>query len=108
MPLRWKSQRKTLFCLCHIGRFIFLFVTYGGPLLQDPVIQDSNLASIVWVLPGVTSPKTDFLMAIEPPHDKTNKMAVRPAKTQTSLGICPVWSESSLFAWRKLGSFATH
>ena len=32
----------------------------------------------------------------EPPHDKTNKMFVRPAKTQTSLGIRPVWSESSL------------
>ena len=41
------------------------------------------------------------------PHDKTNKMAVRPAKTQISLGIRPVWSESSLSAWRKLGSLAT-
>ena len=35
-------------------------------------------------------------------------MAVRPAKTQISLGIRPVWSESSLSAWRKLGSLATH
>ena len=26
----------------------------------------------------------------EPPHDKTNKMTVRPAKTQISLGIHPV------------------
>ena len=26
----------------------------------------------------------------EPPHDKTNKMAVRPANTQISLGIRPV------------------
>ena len=26
----------------------------------------------------------------EPPHDKTNKMSVRPAKTQISLGIRPV------------------
>ena len=32
----------------------------------------------------------------EPRRDKTNKMTVRPAKTQISLGICPVWSESSL------------
>ena len=31
----------------------------------------------------------------EPRHDKTNKMNVRPAKTQISLGIRPVWSESS-------------
>ena len=34
----------------------------------------------------------------EPRHDKTNQMSVRPAKTQISLGIRPVWSESSLFA----------
>ena len=33
----------------------------------------------------------------EPPHDTTNKMTV-----------CPVWSESSLFAWSKLGSLTTH
>ena len=25
-----------------------------------------------------------------PRHDKTSKMSVRPAKTQISLGICPV------------------
>ena len=43
----------------------------------------------------------------EPRHDKTNKGAVRPAKTQISLGIHPVWSESSLSAWRKLGSLVT-
>ena len=44
----------------------------------------------------------------EPRHDKTNKMSVRPAKTQNSLGIRPVWSESSLSVWRKLDSLATH
>ena len=32
----------------------------------------------------------------------------RQAKTQISLGICPVWSESLLSAWRKLMSLATH
>ena len=44
----------------------------------------------------------------EPRHDKTNKVSVRPAKIQISLGIRPVWSESSLSAWRKLGSLAIH
>ena len=34
----------------------------------------------------------------EPPHDKTNKMSVRPVKTQISLGIRPVLSESLLWA----------
>ena len=44
----------------------------------------------------------------EPRHDKTNKMSVCLSKTQISLGIRPVWSESSLSAWRNIGSLATH
>ena len=32
---------------------------------------------------------------------------VCPGNTQLSLGIRPVWSESSLFAWRNIGSLAT-
>ena len=36
--------------------------------------------------------------SFEPRHDKTNKMSVRPAKTQISLSIHPVWSEFSLCA----------
>ena len=35
-------------------------------------------------------------------------MSVRPAKTQISLGIRPVWSESSLSAWRNRVSLTTH
>ena len=45
--------------------------------------------------------------SFEPVHDKTNKVTVRPAKTWISLGIRPVWSESSLSTWIKLGSLAT-
>ena len=45
---------------------------------------------------------------IKSPYDETNKMTLRPAKTQTRLSICPVWSESSFSAWRKLGLLATH
>ena len=37
-------------------------------------------------------------LIIEPPHDKTNKMTVHPAKTQISLDIHPAWSESLLCA----------
>ena len=44
----------------------------------------------------------------EPWHDKTNKVTECQAKTQISLGIRPVSSKSSLSAWRKLGSIATH
>ena len=39
---------------------------------------------------------------------KPTKWSVSPVKTQISLGIRPVCSESSLSAWRKLGSLATH
>ena len=35
-------------------------------------------------------------------------MTVRPARTQIRMGIRPVWLESSLSAWRKLVSLATH
>ena len=51
-----------------------------------------------------------FLQEIKyaPRHDKINKMTVHPAKTQISLGILPVWSESSLSAWRNFVSLASH
>ena len=39
---------------------------------------------------------------------KPSKWHVCPAKIQISLGIRSVWSESSLSAWRKFGSLATH
>ena len=39
---------------------------------------------------------------------KPAKWPVRPAKTQISLGFRPVCSESSLPAWRNIGSLATH
>ena len=39
---------------------------------------------------------------------KPTRWPVRPAKTRVSVGIRPVWSESSLSAWRDLGSLASH
>ena len=42
--------------------------------------------------------RRSFCSLNKPHHDKTNKMDVRPAKTQISLGVSPVWSESSLCA----------
>ena len=50
----------------------------------------------------------DWVLGNETSHDKTNKMALSPAKTHISLGICRVWSASSLSAWRKLAPLATH
>ena len=39
---------------------------------------------------------------------KPTKWPMHPAKTQIGLGIHPIWSESSLSAWRNIGSLATH
>ena len=48
--------------------------------------------------------KQHFSYINESPHDKTNKMACEPSEDS----VRPVWSESLLSAWRKLGSLATH
>ena len=56
---------------------------------------------------GVHVHRMEFIY--EPRHDKTNNVAVRPAKTQISLGIRPVWSESSLCAqWVAKGPSFLH
>ena len=75
--------------------------------LRIPVLQENKFSSgqAYWLQHNHYAGKRCWY---EPPYDKTNKMTVRPAKTQISLGIRPVWSESSLSAWRKVGSLATH
>ena len=49
-----------------------------------------------------------YLVENEPEPDKANYGPVCPAKTQISLGIHPIWSESSLSVWRRFGPLATH
>ena len=49
-----------------------------------------------------------YCSLMSPLMTKPTKWHVCPVKTQISLGIRPIWSESSLSAWRKLGSLATH
>ena len=46
---------------------------------------------------SLTVSRTDWF-PYKPRHVKTNKVIVRTAKTQISMGIHPVWSESSLCA----------
>ena len=46
----------------------------------------------------IINSSSGFLCQFEPWHDKTNKISVQPAKTQISLGIHPIWSESLLCA----------
>ena len=49
-----------------------------------------------------------FMFLLSRLMTKPTKWHVRPAKTQISMGIRPVWSESSLSAWRTIGCSATH
>ena len=85
-----------------------------GVVGQMRILIDSCLQS--WINTSQSALQHHALLAIhhgkenifDSRHDKTNKVSVRPAKTQTSLAIHPVWSESSLSAERKLGSLATH
>ena len=55
----------------------FLVEAWKGS--SNPTILDTlnNLNNILWHI-------------LEPHHDKTNKMSVRPAKTQISLSVRPV------------------
>ena len=70
-------------------------MSIGGPLI---VLRKCQICDVMHLY-GVW--KVDFRHYCRPrdhmSHVTTNKMAIRP-----------VWSESSLSAWRKLGSLATH
>ena len=44
--------------------------------------------------------KKVLICTYEPRHDETNKMSVRPAKTQINLGIRPVWSVFAVCSMR--------
>ena len=64
----------------------------------------SNRSLIIWK----TGDLNLFVPHMSRLMTKPTKWHVRPVKTQISLGIRPVWSESSLSAWRKIGSLANH
>ena len=112
----WEMPRLIWVFVGGIGHFVG-FIMWRLILFFEILSQESIFS------PGINFiPKINFLTGMykltsvsttahykkhKPRHDKTNKMFVRPAKTQISLGIRPVWSESSLSAWRKLGSLAT-
>ena len=54
----------------------------------DPVKEQSDLGQQACLSENLGS--LLFLFSFEPRHDKTNKISMRPAKTQISQGICPV------------------
>ena len=80
------------------SRFFFLTVREPKYFFQDKANYVRVYMYLGYLGPSVCDPR----------HDKTNNMALRPAKTQISLSIRPVWSESLLSAWRSIRSLATH
>ena len=85
-----------------IDRFYKLFS-------QIPVFQGGVFALCLgmfnllkWKYGTTFFDQNETLNVHEPPHDKTNIVSVRPAKTQISLDIRPVWSR--VCAVRSVGS----
>ena len=102
---RRKFVRTVAHCFCHQH---IAFVYIHSSLVSTLVCFLFFLFAVTTFFSAVNGKFCFVERIIEPRHDKTNKMSVRPPKTQLNLSIRPVWSESSLSAWRKLGSLATH
>ena len=112
-PKEPENVKITTLYLCTRRRFAAATRHRYRKILLDPQCKNNGRkrfhAWFTWTLFRCLLLMPDQCMQrSEPRHDKTNKMSVRPAKTQISLGIRPVWSESSPSTWRNLGSLATH
>ena len=91
-----ESRKLPLLCLKH-QLHLFHFVDKNPRLIDlqhSQIVNSSEYVSDRYVFSSQFTRKISH----ESRHDKTNKMSVRPAKPQISLGIRPVWSESSLCA----------
>ena len=99
--MRREYQRTTLWLLLDPQRrFTLLNFILRESITKTQFFCDFSDPHLVWCQFSWTH--LNRLMT------KPTKWQVRIAKTQISLGILPVWSESSLSAWRKLGSLANH
>ena len=94
----------SIFAILWLASFFSLADRFESTVVENPEDRLSRDEAHIAAL----FPCFSVIDKIEPPRDKTNNVVVRPAKTLIRLGICPVWLESSLSAWRKLGSLATH
>ena len=100
-----ENKRKFSFNYHNIPSLSVLLTCHAKPIqtqlllllffnfLLFPNFRRASIYLVVGYRSGANNPKS-----LEPRHDNTNKMTVRPAKTQISLGIRPVWSESLLCA----------
>ena len=110
-PLQRKKMHSTGWCwlmpLCRHYSVQAHYLSIVSIILQTALISTRILSSLETYINHIAKPRTQPTR-FELRHDKTNRMSVCSAKTEISLGIRPVWSDSSLSAWRKLVSSATH
>ena len=99
--LRWAIVALWATCLSHLWHCFrhIMMVWYALWVVVWNVMQIQEHVCMLWHF---------ILSLMSCSMAKPTKWHVRPAKTQISLGIRPVWSESSLSAWRNIGSSATH
>ena len=87
----WKEQRDHEKIV--VGKTQTVFFPLEGLLFENLICVPFPLHRLCYLSQSIT---------------KLTKWPMRPAKTQISLGIRPVWSEYSRSARRNLGSLATH
>ena len=83
-------------CLVFVACLVFVWYFITCLIFCLVLCWLSDILPLVWYLVACLIFCCLSGILFEPRHDKTNKMTVRPAKTQISLRIRPVWSESSL------------
>ena len=102
------SKSSSLQTTASVTRLLCLPVPYQSV----PYIQILHVNENHWLTITASNPKgrVDVFDSPNPTKssDSTLQWHVRLAKSRTSLGICPVWLESWLSAWRNIGSLATH
>ena len=115
--VRWTENRFTLSkILSEEEPFNDLRITRKGYILLSVrnhiLFCHTHFSSKIWTANCITQPQTYYsdnkCYHMRHLMTKPTKWHMRPAKTQISLGMCPIWSESSLSTWRIIGSLATH
>ena len=107
--LQFKSNTSMFNCYCIFSMLVFKLEPFATsmrcqvPFIERPSSFIPSLKCGTDHCPRTISKlREDYVLSsaviTEPPHDQTNKMTMRSAKTQISLGIRSVWSESSLCA----------
>ena len=119
---KWVTSRENLFMPCANNKGADRYcLDRIIPLVSIPEISSLYLSSVaaqtglsllwsqtwrqVFLRCGSYKPEYSktYKIITELLLDKTNKMTYAPIEAHIRLGIHPVWSESSLSAWRQLG-----